>query len=97
MANAILILAEQLRGQVSDITYEMLGAGRALAGATGAPLYAALLGSEAAPLADKLGAADKVFVVDNPQLNLAPAGTLASRPEGADGPDTGGLAAAGLH
>jgi len=78
MANAILVLAEQLRGEICDITYEMLGAGRALASATGAPLYAALLGSEAAPLASKLGAADKVFVVDNPQLNLAPAGTVAA-------------------
>jgi electron transfer flavoprotein alpha subunit len=78
MANPILILAEQLRGEITDITYEMLGVGRTLAGASGAPLYAALLGSEAAPLAAKLGAADKVFVVDNPQLNLAPAGTVAA-------------------
>jgi len=78
MANAILVLAEQLRGEISDITFEMLGAGRTLAGASGAPLYALLLGSEAAPLATKLGAADKVFVVDNPQLNLAPAGTVAA-------------------
>ena len=78
MANAILVLAEQLRGELSDITFEMLGAGRALASASGAPLYAVLLGSEAAPLAAKLGVADKVFVVDNPQLNLAPAGTVAA-------------------
>ena len=78
MANAILVLAEQLRGELADITFEMLGAGRAQARASGAPLYAALLGSEAAPLAAKLGAADKVFVVDNPQLNLAPAGTVAA-------------------
>jgi len=49
---------------------------RALASASGAPLYAALLGSEAAPLAAKLGMADKVFVADNPQLNLAPAATV---------------------
>jgi len=56
----------------------MLGAGRVLAAASGAPLYAALLGSEAAPLAGKLGAADKVFVVEDPQLNLAPAGTVAA-------------------
>jgi len=77
MANAILILAEQLRGQLSDITFEMLGAGRKLADALEAPLYAALLGSEAAPLASNLGLADKVFVADNPQLNLAPAHTVA--------------------
>jgi electron transfer flavoprotein alpha subunit len=76
MANPILVLAEQLRGEISDITYEMLGAGRKLASASGAPLYAALLGSEAAPLAAKLGVANKVFVADNPQLNLAPAATV---------------------
>jgi electron transfer flavoprotein alpha subunit len=78
MANPILVLAEQLRGELADITFEMLGAGRKLATASGAPLYAALLGSEAAPLAAKLGRADKVFVVDNPQLNLAPANTIAA-------------------
>jgi len=76
MANPILVLAEQLRGEISDITFEMLGAGRKLAEASGAPLYAALLGSEAAPLAAKLGMADKVFVADNPQLNLAPADSV---------------------
>ena len=76
MANPILILAEQLRGGISDITFEMLGVGRKLADASGAPLYAAFLGSEAAPLAAKLGMADKVFVADNPQLNLAPAATV---------------------
>jgi electron transfer flavoprotein alpha subunit len=56
----------------------MLGAGRALAQATGAPLHVALLGREAAPLAAKLGAADKVLVVENPQFDLAPAGTVAA-------------------
>lgn len=78
MANAILILAEQLRGQLSDITFEMLGEGRKLATTLGVPLYAALLGSEAAPLAAKLGVADKVFVVDNTALNMVPASTVAA-------------------
>lgn len=78
MANPILILAEQFRGQLSDITFEMLGAGRKLADALQAPLYAALLGHEAAPLAEKLGKADKVFVVDHPDLDLAPANTVAA-------------------
>ena len=78
MANAILILAEQLRGSLSDITFEMLGEGRKLATALDTPLYAALLGSEAAPLVAKLGAADKVFVVDNATLNMAPANTIAA-------------------
>lgn len=77
MTHSILVLAEQLRGEMSDITHEMLGVGRSLADAAGVPLHAVLLGSEAAPLAPKLGVADKVFVADNPQLNLAPAGTVA--------------------
>ena len=78
MANPILVLAEQTRGELADITFEMLGAGRKLAGAAGAPLYAVLLGSEAAPLAARLGLADKVFVADNPQLDVAPADTIAA-------------------
>ena len=78
MAKAILILAEQLRGEVSDITFEMLGAGRKLADASGAPLCAVLLGAEAAPLAAQLGAADKVLVAENPQFDLAPANTVAT-------------------
>lgn len=78
MPNPILILAEQVRGDLSGITFEMLSAGRTLSAALGAPLYAALLGREAAPLASSLGAADKVFVADSPQLDLAPADTLAS-------------------
>jgi electron transfer flavoprotein alpha subunit len=78
MTNPILVLAEQLRGEVADITHEMLGAGRSLADAAGVPLHAVLLGSEAAPLASKLGVADKVYVAENPQLNLAPAGSIAS-------------------
>ena len=77
MASPILVLGEQVRGELADITFEMLGAGRQLATASGAPLYAVLLGSEAAPLATKLGAADRVFLADNPQYNLAPASTIA--------------------
>ena len=78
MASAILILVEQLRGELSDLTFEMLGAGRVLANALGAPLYAVLLGSQAAPLALKLGGADKVLVADFPELDLAPPNTLAA-------------------
>lgn len=78
MSDAILVLAEHLRGEISEITYAMLGAGRNLAKALNAPLYAVLLGSDLAPLAARLGAADKVFLMDNPQLNLASAGTVAA-------------------
>ena len=78
MASAILVVGEQMRGQLSDITFEMLGAGRKLADALQAPLYAVLLGSQAAPLAARLGLADKVFVAGNAQLDMASAGTTAA-------------------
>ena len=78
MANAVLILGEQLRGTISDVTFEMLGAGRELADALQAPLYVALLGAEAAPLATELRVADKVLVVNKPELDLLPAGPTAT-------------------
>jgi electron transfer flavoprotein alpha subunit len=78
MANAILVVGEQMRGELSDITFEMLGAGRKLADGLQAPLYAVLLGSQTAPLAAKLGLADKVFVAANPQLDMASVGTAAA-------------------
>jgi electron transfer flavoprotein alpha subunit len=82
MAKSILVLAEQLRGGISDITYEMLGAGRAVAQALGVPLEAVLLGSRASQLASSLGAADKVFVADNPELDLAAPETVAELVKG---------------
>jgi len=78
MAKAILVLAEQLRGQLSDISFEMLGAGRKLADQLQAPLYAVLLGNEAGPLATKLGAADKVLWLDSPEFNLPQASPAAN-------------------
>lgn len=78
MSAGIVVLVEQLKGAISDISFEMLGAARALAGQTGAPVWAVLLGSDAVPLASKLGTADKVFVVDNPHLNLASADAAAA-------------------
>jgi electron transfer flavoprotein alpha subunit len=61
MSKGILILAEHLKGELSDITFEMLGAGRKLADALGAPLNVALIGHGSAPLAARLGAADQVL------------------------------------
>ncbi len=77
MPNTILILAEHLRGQLSEITFEMLGAGRQLADALSVPLHAVLLGSQAAPLATHLGVADKVLVADHSALDMAPPETIA--------------------
>ncbi len=78
MSKGILILAEHLKGELADITFEMLGAGRKLADALGAPLHVALIGTGVGPLAAKLGAADQVFVIDKPGLEVPPASTIAA-------------------
>ncbi|MFA6560539.1 MAG: electron transfer flavoprotein subunit alpha/FixB family protein [Verrucomicrobiia bacterium] len=68
MAGNIWIVAEAWRGQVSEITFELLALGREVAGQAGAPLEAVLLGSNARELAQKLGAADTVLYADNAAL-----------------------------
>lgn len=78
MSNGILVLAEHLKGDLSEITYEMLGIGRKLANDLQVSLTAVLLGGQTGALAGKLGLADKVLVVDNAALNLAPAATVAT-------------------
>ncbi|MCX8109396.1 MAG: electron transfer flavoprotein subunit alpha/FixB family protein [Verrucomicrobiae bacterium] len=77
MAKSILVVGEQLRGEISDVTYEMLGAARTIARAWAASVQTVLFGSSASGLASKLGAADKVFVADDPQLDVAPPDTAA--------------------
>jgi electron transfer flavoprotein alpha subunit len=67
MANEVLILAEHLNGKLADITLEMAGKGRELAGALGGRSVVALLGNNAASLAGGL-AADSVLYVDDPAL-----------------------------
>src|SRR3989442_912164 len=66
MANDILVLADHLKGQLSDATFELIGKARELAGATGGQAVVALLG--ASDLAGQLGAADAVLTVDHPAL-----------------------------
>jgi electron transfer flavoprotein alpha subunit len=82
MADGILVLAEHLKGELSEITFEMLGAGRTLADALQAPLHVALIGQGGTPLAAKLGLADQVFVVDKPGLELPPASATAALLQG---------------
>ena len=68
MAGNIWIVAEAWRGQVSEITFELLALGREVAGQAGVPLEAILLGSNARELAQKLGVADTVLYADNAAL-----------------------------
>lgn len=66
MGNDILVLAEHQAGSLSDITFELLGKAKELAGASGGRAVVALFGS--AGLAAELGAADAVVTVDDPAL-----------------------------
>jgi electron transfer flavoprotein alpha subunit len=63
----IFVLIEHLQGQVSDISYVMLAAGRAVAEGTGGNVVALLLGHEVQGLASDL-AADQLWYIDHPSL-----------------------------
>jgi electron transfer flavoprotein alpha subunit len=65
---AIWIVAEQWRGKISPITYELLVLGRELADALGVPLEAVLAGSGAEEPGATLGKADSVLYIDHPLL-----------------------------
>jgi len=68
MAGNVWVLAEQWRGQVSEITYEALALGSEVATALGVKLQAVLLGHKMKGLADTLGSADSVLYVDHAAL-----------------------------
>lgn len=68
MTGNIWVLAEHWRGQISEITYELLVLGRELARDLGVGLQAVLLGHNAQSLGSTLGGADSVLYVDHPAL-----------------------------
>ncbi len=68
MAGNIWVLAEQWRGQLSEVTYELLTLGRELADQLEVPLQAVLLGHKVKDLAYHLGKADAVLYADHPLL-----------------------------
>ena len=67
MSQDIYVLIEHLRGQVADISYTMLAAGRELAQGTGGKVVAVLLGHNAKELAKDF-AADGVLYLDHAAL-----------------------------
>lgn len=77
MSGAVWVVAEQWRGSLSEVTFELLALGRQLADGLGEPLEAVLLGSGAEGLAGSLGTADRVLYVDSPSL-AEPTGELDS-------------------
>ena len=71
----VLVVAEQLDGALGDITFEMLGQARKLAGELGGQATVALVGG-ASEMVGQLGEADKVYTVEadanfNPETHLA--------------------------
>jgi electron transfer flavoprotein alpha subunit len=70
MAGNILVLAEHLRNQIADTTYEMLGIGRKVADELKIQLHAALLGKGTSSLTSHFGVTDSVLVLDQPQLEI---------------------------
>ena len=65
MPGNVWVMAEQWRGEISEITYELLALGRELADGLGVPLEVVLLGHEARGLAATLGAADGILYADD--------------------------------
>jgi len=66
----IIVIAEHRRGELRDVTWEMLSKGRQLAESTGAELGVALLGKGMNPLAEALKPkAKRVFLIEDPRLD----------------------------
>jgi electron transfer flavoprotein alpha subunit len=65
MSNNVLVVAEHLKGNLEDITFELLGKGRELADDLGGKLVGLLLNSGAKDLANQMGAANKVLYMDH--------------------------------
>lgn len=68
MCGEVCVVVETLRGEVKDITFTMLAAGRQLAAGLKTKLTAILIGSDAKKLAGELGAADRVVCVEHAAL-----------------------------
>lgn len=67
MGNDVLVVTEHLRGQMADISYEMVGKAKELAAAWGGQALALVMGSGLSEQAGTL-AADKTLYVDHPAL-----------------------------
>ena len=68
MSNNVYVIAEHLRGKLDDVTFEMLGKGKELAGALGAELVAVLIGHNVKDLTSQFGIANKVICADDSRL-----------------------------
>ena len=65
----ILVLAEHRKGEIREISLEMLALANRLAGESNLSVVALFLGHEASELSEKLeGACDRILVMDDPEL-----------------------------
>lgn len=67
-AQDILVVAETNRGQVGDMSLEMLGAARQIAAGTGGKVVVVLLSADGSAYAEALSAADRILLVNDPLL-----------------------------
>ena len=68
MCGEVCVVVEVLRGEVKDITYTMLAAGRQLAAGLKTKLTALLIGQDVQKLVAQLGAADRAVCVEHADL-----------------------------
>ncbi|MGQ9648877.1 MAG: electron transfer flavoprotein subunit alpha/FixB family protein [Phycisphaerae bacterium] len=68
MTGEVCVVAETLRGEVTELTYTMLAAGRQLAEGLKTRLSALLIGHQVQRMTASLGAADRVVCVDDSAL-----------------------------
>lgn len=68
-ARDVLVLAEVQRDALADISLELLAAARSVAAATGGEVIALVLSPDGGRFAPALGAADRIVLVDAPELD----------------------------
>ena len=69
MGQEIFVVAEHLKGALTDPTFEALGAARNLADALGGSVVGVVLGENAEEMGRALAAADRVLAVEHPALS----------------------------
>lgn len=68
----VFIFAQQVDGEISSVSYELIGKGKALAASLNTDVTAVLLGHKVEGIADTLAqyGADRVILVDDPALDV---------------------------
>ncbi len=66
---SVLIVAEHRKGEIRDVTFELLSKGREIVKAMGGDLYAVILGKDVMKLAKSIAEfADKIFVIEDERV-----------------------------